>query len=89
MNRTVTVSATILVVGIIVGLFYLTQNANLPEQPIFPPANGQGDFTCERLGTAGNIRYIVCTFPNGEQVRCLTDVASISNGVGIGISCDW
>ncbi len=39
-----------------------------------PNANGQEEFSCERLGTSGNVRYITCTFPNGEKVRCLTDV---------------
>jgi len=63
--------------GVAVLLLLLSGGFLTPPESITTPfsdANGQEEFSCERLGTSESIRHVVCTFPSGEEVRCFTDV---------------
>ena len=87
-SKGMTYVLTFAVGGVAVLLLLLSGGFLMPPDSIttsLPDANGQEEFSCERLGSSGAIRYLVCTFPSGEKVRCLSDVFLSSDRDAAGI----
>ncbi len=69
---------------ILLGLFSPYRPREI-DAPVIPEANGQGEFTCERLGQdlrhATDFWHYKCTLEDGKVIDCLISLE--------GLSCDW